>query len=340
MRHLLVLAAWLLLSTPALAAPSVLVQTQPPHRGALPRLLDTYGTIQAAPGGGSETISLPRPSEVTALSVYAGEPVHAGQMLLALRADPASVAAYQQAVAALTQARGNHTRATEMLREHLGTRDQLALAVQAQQDAQANLDAIERSGGGAPEQTVSAAFDGVVSAVLVAQGARVAANTPLLTVVRSAGLVAAVGIEPGQSDKVAVGQPATIVPLYGDATAQGRVGSVGGLLDPRTRLVPAMIAPPPGASMTPGTPVRVAITTGSMDGWLVPRDAVSTDAHGPHVFVVGAGKAHRVEVKIVGHAGDTTVVSGTLDMATPLVTSGNTQLHDGEDVRTDSSGSQ
>ena len=345
MRHRLVLAAWLLLSAPALAAsapasPSVLVQTQPPHRGALPRLLDAYGTIQAAPGGGSQTISLPRPSEVTEISVFAGERVHTGQVLLTLRADPASVAAYQQAVAALTQARGNRTRAAEMLREHLGTSDQLALAVKAQQDAQANLDAIKRTGGGAPEQTVTAAFDGVVSAVMVAQGARVAASTPLLTVVRSARLVAAVGIEPGQSDKVAAGQPATILPLYGDATAQGRVRSVGAMLDPRTRLIPTLIDPPPAAALTPGTPVRVAITTGTMQGWLVPRDAVSTDGHGPHVFVVRAGKAARVNVKIVGMAADTTVVSGKLDPATPLVVSGSYQLHDGEAVRTGGPGGQ
>ena len=345
MRRWLVSVTWLLLASPVLAAPafaspSVLVQTQPPHRGALPRLLDVYGTIQAAPVGGSQTISLPRPSEVTAIAVYAGERVHAGQVLLTLRADPASVAAYQQAVAALTQARGNRTRAAEMLREHLGTSDQLALAVQAQQDAQANLDAIRRAGGGTPEQTVTATFDGVVSTVLVTQGARVAASTPLLTVVRSARLVAAVGIEPGQSDRVAAGQPAAIVPLYGDAAARGRVGSVGAMLDPRTRLIPAMIDPPAGAALTPGTPVRVAITTATMAGWLVPRDAVSTDAQGPHVFVERAGKAVRVDVKIVGHAADTTVVSGKLDPATPLVTSGSDQLHDGEDVRTGAAGGQ
>ena len=52
------------------------------------------------------------------------------------------------------------------------------------------------------------------------------------------------------------------------------------------------------------------------------------------MFQVNAGKAARVEVRVIGMAGSTTVIAGPLDPARPLVTSGNYQLQDGAAVRT------
>jgi hypothetical protein len=57
------------------------------------------------------------------------------------------------------------------------------------------------------------------------------------------------------------------------------------------------------------------------------------------VFQVNTGKAARVNVKIVGTAGDTTVVTGPLDRGRTLVTGGNYQLQDGMAVREKSGGS-
>lgn len=327
-------------ATPA-AAPSVLVTTQAPHKGSLPRTITAYGTIEAAPGGGSETLSLLRAGQVTQVQVRPGEEVRRGQALLVISAEPGELASYKQAAAALALAQSQRLHAAQLLAQHLGTRDQLATAEKAATDAQSALDALDRAGGNSPQQTLSAPFDGIVSGLLTAPGARVAAQTPLLTLARSSRLVAAVGVEPGQRDQVAVNQPAQVEPLYTSGKWRGRVMSVGAMLDPTTRLVPVLVDPSPDgppngpveSSPLPGEPVRAIMQVGQMTGWLAPRDAVLTDTKGPYVFQVDADKAVRVDVHVVGTAGDTTIISGPLDPSRLLVSGGNYQLQDGTAVR-------
>ena len=338
---LLALIAFALLPASALAQggqqPSVLVTAETPHQGSLPRALVAYGTVQASPDGGSETMSLLRGGQVTEVFTFAGQTVHKGQKLLVVHADPAAVSAYQQAVAALSLAQGDRTRAARMLAQHLATRDQKAQADKAVADAKANLDALKRAGGGSPEQTLTADFDGVVANLMVAKGVRVAAQTPLLTLARSSRLVASVGVEPSLRGQLAANQPAQVEPLYASGSLNGRVVSVSAMLDPATRLVPVLIDPtpngPPETALLPGSPVRATVQVGQMTGWLAPRDAVLTDAKSPYVFQVNGGKAARVDVRIVGMAGGTTVVAGPLDPSRPLVTGGNYQLQDGIAVR-------
>lgn len=319
-------------------APTVLVTTQLPKQGSLPRTVTAYGILEAAPGGGSETLSVLRAGRVTQIEVHQGEAVRRGQALLSISADPAALASYKQAAAALMLARSQRQHAAQMLAQHLATRDQLAAADKAVADAQATLDALDRGGGGAAQQTLSASFDGIVSALLTAPGARVAAQTPLLTIARASKLVAAVGVEPGVREQVATGQPARVEPLYAGGSEQGRVVSVSAMLDPTTRLVPVLIDPAPDGptemNLLPGSPVRATVQVGTMTGWLIPRNAVLTDAKGPYVFQVDAGKASRVDVRIVGMASGTTVVAGPLDPSRALVTGGNYQVQDGGAVRT------
>lgn len=321
--------------SPATTAPSVLVTTEAPCQGSLPHTLSAYGSMQAAPDG-SETLSLLRAGQVLRLAVTPGQRVTQGQPLLTVGADPTALAAYRQAVSAVTLARGQRARAAQMLADRMATRDQLAQADNAVAAAQANLDALNRAGGGGAEQTVSAPFDGVVAALAVAPGARVPAQAPLVTLARLDRLVAAVGVEPARHGSVAPGQPAQLFRLYGDGTAMpGSVRSVGAMLDPQTRLVLVLVSVPAadGSGLLPGEPVRVVLQVGEMRGWLVPRTAVQTDAKGPYVFQVDGAKAARVDVRIVGMAGSTTVVAGPLEPARPLVTRGNYQLEDGGAVR-------
>ncbi len=320
--------------------PSVLVTTAPPRQGALPRTLTAYGVVQAAPGS-SETLSLLRAGQVTRVMAAVGQRVQQGQPLLVVTADPAALATYRQAVAALTLARGERARLAQMLAQQLATRDQLAMADKAVTDAQGNLDLLARGGGGSAEQMLAAPFEGVVSALLVAPGARIAPQAPLVTVDRSSRQVAAVGIEPGQRGLVAQGQPAQVEPLDGGGAKGGSVLSVGAMLDPVSRLVPVLVdaaqdgSGAAAAALLPGGAVRVVVQVGEFRGWLLPRGAVAMDAKGAYVFQVAGGKAARVDVQVAGAVEDTTVAAGPLDPKRPVVTSGNAQLQDGAAVRED-----
>jgi membrane fusion protein, multidrug efflux system len=98
-----------------------------------------------------------------------------------------------------------------------------------------------------------------------------------------------------------------------------------------TRLVDVDIAV--SDPMLQGETFRAHIETGQLQGWLVPRDAVLTDAQGAYVFQVFGGKAIRVPVSLVGTDRATAVVDGPLDPRRLLVTQGNYQLSDGMAVR-------
>ena len=190
MRWLPVLALAALASTTDLAqAARVLVSTVAAQPGSLPRTVVGFGTTHSAPGG-SETLSV-LATQVKQVLVSAGQPVQQGQALMVLGADPSTIATYKQAVSALTLAQSERARLTQMLAQHLATRDQAAQAAKAASDAQVSLDVLKSSGGDGTGQTLRAGFDGVVSVVSVATGARVPADTPLIVLERSNSVVAA-----------------------------------------------------------------------------------------------------------------------------------------------------
>jgi RND family efflux transporter MFP subunit len=329
----------LLLSlSPAFAtdSPSVAVQTAAAKRGSLAETVTAYGT--AAPAvDGSTTLSLPSDGRVLQLAVAPGQMVQQGQRLLDFGFLAATISAYQQALTALNLARSQRQHTAALLAQQLATRDQLAQAEKAVADAQITLDAMRQEGRDKPVQIVTAPFAGIVTAIPVAQGSQVAAGTPLITVARSDALAVIVGIEPSGGTRVSAGKPARLEPLTGTGAAlDGTVVRVDGMLNSKTRLIDTTISVPVGLVL--GAAFRAVITVGQFQGWLVPRNAVLSDGKGPYLFQVSGGNAARVNVKIVGSAGDTTVVDGPLGPQLPIVIQGNYQLSDGMPVRATSAG--
>ncbi|HEY6452528.1 MAG TPA: efflux RND transporter periplasmic adaptor subunit [Steroidobacteraceae bacterium] len=314
---------------------SVLVQTQMPEQGSMPRRIVAYG-IATPSVSGSMTLSVQTEGRIEHIAVTAGEAVHAGQPLLEFALSPAARSNFEQAASALTLAREQRERTARLLAQQLATRDQLAQADKSVADAQAALAALEREHGGMPRQSVSAPFDGVVSAVLVAQGDRIAAGAPLLRLTRRGGLVITVGVEPSQRSGLRVGQSVDLIALEdGEPASQGTVSRIDHVLNPRTRLIDVDVTAN-AARPTPlleGATYRAGIRTGELEGWVVPRDAVLSDDQGDYVFQVAAGKAVRVAVRRLGGDDHRSVIDGPLKAQRPLVTLGNYQLSDGEAVR-------
>lgn len=320
---------------PAAESGSVLVQTQPPRRGSLPERVFAYGAATPATNGGM-TLSVQAEGRVMAIHVTAGEAVRSGQTLLEFHLAPAASSAYQQAASALELARQEQARTARLLSQQLATRDQLAQADKAVSDSRAALAALEAEHGGKAQQLISAPFDGVVSALPVTQGERVAAGAPLLTITRTGGLVVTVGVEPAQRRGVRVGQKAGLAPLSeGEPVLHGSVSRVDHVLNPKTRLIDVDVTPDAAdaGELLEGAAFRAEIQTGELKGWVVPRDAVLSDAQGEYLFQVAGDKAVRVHVKRIGGDDNTSVIEGALDPARPLVTLGNYQLTDGAAVR-------
>ena len=312
---------------------SVLVQVQTPQRGALPDTVTAYGSATPAINGGM-TLSVQAEGRVMRIAVTPGEAVHAGQTLLEFHLSSAATSTYEQAVTALKLAQQEQARSQRLLAQQLATRDQQAQADKAVSDAQAALTALEQETGGKPQQIIAAPFDGVVSAIPVAQGDRVQPGAALVTVTRNSGLVVTVGVEPAQRGRLKLGQAVKLEPLAeGEPALQGKLSRIDRVLNPKTRLVDADVAV--ADEMLQGAAFRARIQTGELKGWLVPRDAVLGDEQGDYLFQVADGKAVRVAVKRLGGDDDTSVVDGPLDPQRPLVTVGNYQLGDGAALRVD-----
>jgi membrane fusion protein (multidrug efflux system) len=322
-----------LLAFPAFAEDpaSVAVRTVAPREGVLPDLVTAYGSAAPALDGGM-TLSIQQEGRVLAIAVTPGETVRAGQRLLDFSASAAAIASYQQAVSALTAARQQRGHTAQLLGQQLATRDQLAQADKTVADAQATLDALLREGADRASQTLTAPFDGIIATIPVAQGDRVPLGATLMTITRLDGLVVTVGIEPSVRASVHPGEAVHLEPLAGGAALDGQILRVDGMLNPRTRLVDADVSMPAG-SVISGAAFRADIKVGDLKGWIVPHDAVLSDASGTYLFQVAGSTALRVNVKVAGSAGPDDVLQGALDPKRPIVVEGNYQLSDKTPVR-------
>lgn len=310
---------------------SVLVETQPTKQGTIADTLAAYGTAVPAINGGM-TMSVQAEGRVMHIAVTPGEAVQKGQTLMEFHLSAAASSTYAQAVTALKTAKEEQVRITRLLSQQLATRDQKALADKAAADAQAALDALERETGGKPQQTLVAPFDGVVAAIPVNQGDRVAAGAALVTITRSNGLVVTCGVEPSEVKRLKLGQTVRIKPLSGDAEAiEGKLSRIDKSLNPKTRLVDADVVV--DDELIQGQAFRAQIEVGELKGWIVPRDAVLDDDEGTYVFQVAGDKAKRIKVKRIGNDDENAAVEGPLDPKLEVVAVGNYQLEDGGAVR-------
>jgi RND family efflux transporter MFP subunit len=315
--------------------PNVLVSTIQLTQGNLPATVSAYGSIGAG-AGADVAITLGAGGIVAAIPVIQGQSVDVGDTMAVISADPQSIADLRKAESAVTAAHANRAHVAALMASHLATTADLANADQALNDAASNLAALKATGAGT-NQTINAPFAGVVSAILVAPGTLQPAGTALLRIINTHTLVATVGVPPTQAGTVKPGDPASVTLLNAGVVISGQVLETAAMLDPQTGLANVTLSLDGPAPL--GEPVQAVITTGTLSGYLVPRDAVQTDDQGDYAFQIDSQNiARRVTVHVLGTAGDQTILSPNLNQAMPLVTTGAYQLDDGVAVRTATGG--
>jgi RND family efflux transporter MFP subunit len=313
-------------------APSVLVNTMKLEPGSLPATVTAYGSVTAGPGA-EQTLSTQASGVVSHVAVSLGQSVAAGQVLVTLAADAPSVAELHKARDALSAAQAARAHVAALLASHLATNADLAAADQAVGDANGALKALRAAGAGRTRNIV-APFAGVVSALLAAPGSIQPAGSGLLRLVAQRRLVAVTGVTPAQAGTITPGDVAKITLLNDGATAvAGQVALVAAMPNPQSGLQDVTVAPQ--GPLPLGATVKAVITTGQLNGYVVPRDAVQSDTRGSYVFQLDAQNiAHRVDVRVIGGAGGQSVLAAAgLNAAQPLVTVGAYQLDDGAAVR-------
>jgi RND family efflux transporter MFP subunit len=310
--------------------PSVAISTIRLTPGSLPATVSAYGSI-AAGAGAEQSITIGAGGMVAALPVIQGQAVAAGDTLAVISADPQSIADLRKAESAVTVARANRAHVAALLASRLATNADLAAADQALSDAAGTLAALRATGAGV-SRTITAPFTGVISAVLAAPGTLQPAGAALLRLINTNSLVATVGVPPGPAGAVKSGDPAAVTLLNAGPVISGRVLAAAAMLDPQTGLTDVTISLDGSAPL--GEPVRAVITIGTLNGYVVPRDAVQNDDKGDYAFQVDAHNiAHRVFVHVLGSAAAQTVLAPDLNVAMPMVTTGAYQLDDGTAVR-------
>jgi membrane fusion protein, multidrug efflux system len=317
-----------------------LVKVEDPKKGTIPDLVFGYGTISPS-SGSSSTFSFQRDGLVSKFYVEIGDPVKKGDKLLDYETAPDVVTSYQQAVAIFKLAQSTKTRTAQLYSQQLATRMDLDNAEHAVLDAQMILSLQELKGGAKPTETLTAPFDGVVTAIPVSQGDRLSAATALLTLTRTDALVLIVGVEPSRIDKL---QPEQLVKLEalssGKKPMEGKVRRVGASIDPKTRLGSAIIDMPLDGVLA-GESFRAGIQVGQLQGWMVPRGAINRDKKGAYVWQIDINakgklpdgrefdaKASRVNVDVIGMAGKVAIFDGKIDLEKAIVITGNYQITD------------
>jgi membrane fusion protein (multidrug efflux system) len=312
--------------------PSALVTVAAVRAGPVSRTIEAYGVIAGA-AAATRTVSAARDVIVQDVLVTSGQPIAAGAPLVALGDTPASGLVYRQAADAVTYAQRDLARVLRLYQQQLAANDQLIAAQKTLADAQAALAAQTAAGGGHARQVIVSPIAGVVGQVAAARGQQIAAGGPLVVVVASGGLVAQLGVEPNRAAQLAPGQPVRVVSALDPNTAvASRLTVVGRAIDPATHLI-AVSAPAQSPGLPLGAAVRGEIAVATSQGLTVPRASVVYDEDGARVFVVRAGKAHRVAVATGPEAGDQIAVTGDLHAGDPVVVVGAYQLQDGLAVR-------
>lgn len=331
-------AALMLASTPCLAAEaaSVLVQSAPAVRHTVAETMQAYGKV-GFDDAWLSNINAAHAGQVVHLAVMPGQVVEKGEVLAQIGTSPSGLRAYRQALTARNYAKSELKRLQDLFAQQFATQSQITAARKNLADAENQVTQMEQQGVNNALDIIKAPFSGIVSSVAVQRGQRIGAGSTLLILGRSDRLKAIVGLEPEDSKRIHQSMAVHIASVF-DATitADSRIASVHRVIDPKTRLVDAVVLLQDRQTrdFLPGMQVTAIITLHSIpDALTVPNTAILHDTKGSYVFVIHDGKARRVDVGIVLAGDKDTAISGGLHAGDRVVVSGNYELSDGMQVR-------
>jgi RND family efflux transporter MFP subunit len=290
-----------------------------------------YGVLQADVRS-AHAVTMATVGVVRTVEVLPGQRVAQGQALFRVEPDPLAFLAYQQAESGAKLARAEVVRLRAERDDRLATATQVETAEKALADAEAAVEAARRQGAAAGAEVLRAPMAGIVTALGAGVGDRPAVGAALATLAPLHGAAATLGVEPAEARLVHSGDAVKLrVVQLGARERSGHVTVVGAAIDKLTRLVTVSVAvdDPRFDDAPAGSAVEAEIQTGAVDAFSLPRAAIVEDRDGTGVFEVIGGKAHRVPVVIEVDDGSRVGVSGALDPARAVVTTGAYELEDG-----------
>jgi RND family efflux transporter MFP subunit len=283
-----------------------------------------------------ENINLPYSGQVIRLPLLAGEPVRKGETIAEIAVDPSVASAYQQALSSVHYAESEVNRIKKMLADHLATKSQLAVANKALSTARTQLNQLRKQGFGRSIHQIRAASDAVVASVSVQAGQRITAGTTLMQLGHPDRLKVILGVEPADINQIKTGNTVLLQSaLSPDRKVHAKVDRVLHAVNPQTRLVDVLVrlSGEQTKPFLPGTIVAADISGRSIPHTLtVASSALVQRGEAVVVMRVHEGMISAVPVRVLLDSGDLVVVSGALTAGQMVVSSGASELHDGDRV--------
>jgi len=313
----------------------VLVETAPVRAKAVGETLLAYGVLEPDPDQ-VLSLSLPHGGLVNRIWISLGQRVVAGDKLIELVTAPDARMQFLQAESAVDYAQRELERQRRLLSEQLATKAQVDAAQKALRDAQATVAALRERGMDVAVETLRTPIDGVITRLDVAQGQRIQADSTAMLIAAEKHLIARLGIEPEDLNRLHPGLPITLSPVFvPDIRVETQLHQVHGMINPSTHLVD-VLAPIPEDRTGPlvlGSRVSAHIRLPPHQALVVPRSAVLRAGKQAYLYLVKKGTAHRVEVDTGTEQGPEIEVSGALAAGDVVVVLGNYELRDGISVR-------
>src|SRR5712692_2030616 len=212
------------------------------------------------------------------------------------------------------------------------------------QSAQANVNAaqanLEVAKVNQQLTQVTAPFDGIISARLLAEGALATTTVPIFTII-SRELEVDLPLAQEQLGQIKLGQSAqlTTTALAGQVI-DGKIESISPAADPRSRTFLVRVVPAvQDGKLMPGMSANVIIdTVEKADALLIPRDAVTSDSSGRQgVYVIQSGPNGQVaafRAPTLGVSdGKSVEVLNDLNPGDLVIVAGQTSLNNNQPVR-------
>lgn len=268
-----------------------------------------------------------------ALAVMAeeGQRVGAGQALARLDGARASLQVAQSS-AQVAKLEANYRRASQLAAQKMVSAndvDQLRFDLQNARAAN-QMARLELS-----YTTVRAPISGVIASKSVKPGNFVQINSPIFRIVDTSRLEATLNVPERDIDQIKAGLP---VQLSVDALPGrpfiGKVDRVSPVVDAGSGTFRVICSFAGEGSLQPGMFGRMAINYDQRaDVPSIPRVALLDDGSDPAVYVVRAGKAMRVPVKLGYADGEFVEVREGVKLGEQVVTAGKTALREGSSVQ-------
>lgn len=268
-----------------------------------------------------------------ALNVIAeeGQSVRAGQVLVRLDASRAELQAAQSS-AQMRKLEANYKRSQQLASQQLVSANDLDQLKYDLENARAinNLANLERS-----YANVVAPISGVIASRSIKSGNFVQINTPIFRIVDDSHLEATLNVPERELATLKAGLPVTMqVDALPGKTFRGTVDRIAPVVDSGSgtfRVISTFVG---SGVLQPGMFGRIKIDYDQRANALViPRNALLDDDSETAVFMVRAGKAVRVPIKLGYTDGEWAEVRSGVKQGEQVVTAGKVALRDGTPVQ-------